>query len=304
MAFCSPLPLPLHVPRLVRKATTSRRPVRACAENGLLVVGAGDLGARVARLWRERHAEAPIVCATATPKRHKSLRAAGYTATLATDLREPAENVVFCAPPGQPDISEYAGVVRAAANLARRRFVMTSTTAVLAPGHLVHENSRIADTPRAEGLAAAENAAVRSRFGLVIRLAGLYSLERGAHQYWCRTGKVAAGPDGVLRLLHYDDAASVVVTAISADHDVVAGQRFIATDGTPVSRKQIIDAAREHPMYAGFDMPTFGEGGASKRLNNNWSKARLGWEPRYKSFVEFMREETRLATATGVHSSA
>lgn len=269
------------------------------SSDGLLVVGAGDLGLRVARQWRTLHADAPIVCATATPKRHESLAAAGFTPLLASEMRHPADHVVFCAPPGQPHVSGYADAVRTAASLARTRFVLTSTTGVLAPGDDVHENSPTASTERVKMLVEAENAAVRSGKGLVIRLAGLYSLERGAHAYWCRVGKVGAGPDGVLGLLHYEDAAGAVVAALTARRDAVVGQRFIATDGTPVSRKEIVDAAREHPMYREFAMPEFGEGGASKRLTTDFSRARLGWQPTHKSFVEFMREETREAEKAG-----
>lgn len=282
--------------------------------NGLLVVGAGDLGARVARQWRLRHAEAPIVCATATPKRHAALLAGGYKPMLAADLCEPAVHVVFCAPPGDPSKPAYAEAVRAAAALARKRFVMTSSTGVLEAGPHVHEKSPQATTPRAQQLAAAENEALQSQFGVVIRLAGLYSLERGGHNYMFRAGglgrkervsTVNMGPDVEVSLVHYEDAASAVVAALVADGDAVVGQRFIAADGTPVSPREVVEAAHAHPMYSGFDMPIFAErGGVSKRVNSDWSRARLGWEPRHKSFVEFIREETRLAAATVRESAA
>ena len=56
--------------------------------------------------------------------------------------------------------------------------------------------------------------AVLGRDGIVIRLAGLYTKERGAHSFWLRNGTVDAAADGCLNLLHYEDAAGAALAAI------------------------------------------------------------------------------------------
>jgi transposase-like protein len=61
---------------------------------------------------------------------------------------------------------------------------------------------------------------VLRRGGRVIRLAGLYSLNRGAHTYWLQQtaqGKtIETNANGVLNLIHYEDAARFVVAALEA----------------------------------------------------------------------------------------
>lgn len=48
---------------------------------------------------------------------------------------------------------------------------------------------------------AAEEAAAA---GTVVRLAGLYDLERGPHSYWLKVGTVKGAPEGLINLVHYD----------------------------------------------------------------------------------------------------
>lgn len=298
-AFCTPLPLTrAPASRLVtRRSDTSPHRPRASASSDLVVVGAGALGLRVAHAWRKLHTSAAIVCATSTAKRHADLAAQGFTPALAGDLAEPAANVVFCAPPGKLDADAYAAAVGAAAALATARFVFTSSTAVFADAPVVSEDSPTTDASRAQRLLSAEAAAVASRVGLVLRLAGLYTLERGPHPVWLKRGEVGGGGEGVLNMVHYDDVAQAVVAALSAEEGNVVGKRLLVADGSPMTRRELLEAARVHPAYIGFDMPTFGEGGAQKHVDGSWSQELLGWRPRHKSFAEFMKKEAELVSS-------
>ena len=78
---------------------------------------------------------------------------------------------------------------------------------------IVNEQSPVADpetNPRSAKLIYAEEA-VRKHGGACLRLAGLYNLDRGAHNFWLTSGKDVAGrEDGIINLLHYDDAAGAV----------------------------------------------------------------------------------------------
>ena len=52
---------------------------------------------------------------------------------------------------------------------------------------------------------------VLSRGGSVVRLAGLYAKDRGPHTFWINSGSVASNADGLVNMLHYEDAAQVAI---------------------------------------------------------------------------------------------
>jgi len=47
-------------------------------------------------------------------------------------------------------------------------------------------------------------------------LSGLYTPTRGPHSYWLRNGTVDSNADGVVNMLHYEDAASVIIAALKS----------------------------------------------------------------------------------------
>ena len=56
--------------------------------------------------------------------------------------------------------------------------------------------------------------------GNVIRLAGLYTDQRGAHTYWMKMvseGKtIETNEDGLVNLIHYEDAARLVLASLDS----------------------------------------------------------------------------------------
>jgi hypothetical protein len=282
----------------------ARRPFASCSTDrvimsadDLLIVGPGVLGQRVASQWIAAHPTASIVGETRSTNSHAALIAAGISPTISS-TREQSQysQVVFCAPPrGNPD---YPGAVSAAA--ARTApggvFIFTSSGGAYADtGGVLTEASPSADGARAAGLIAAESAALGVSGGLVVRLAGLYTLERGAHNHWLTSGNVAGSRSGLVNLLHYDDAAGIVVAALEAgrrDGGVgKSGMRmFLGCDGSPMSREDICEAARVHPLFADYDMPKFDEagGGSTKRYDNSATRNALGWSPSWNSFHAYM----------------
>lgn len=120
------------------------------------------------------------------------------------------------------------------------KFVFTSSGGVYAEddGKAVDEQSPVSDSARAQKLLECERA-VLEEGGTVVRLAGLYTLERGAHNYWCKAGSVEGRPDGLIGLVSYEDAAGSVVSVLSADRAKVAGEIFLICDGQEQSRQDI-----------------------------------------------------------------
>lgn len=273
-------------------------------KHDLVVVGAGALGLRAARLWRERYRDAKIVCATRSDSRHKELAAAGFIPALAEELQDSCTNVLFCAPPSGATADGYAGCVGNAAELASFRFVFTSATSVYADVAQVTEASALNDSPRAQRLRDAEQRALGFAGGSVLRLGGLYDLERGPHSVWLRKGVCTGGADGMLNMVHYDDAAQAAVAALVAPAENAAGRCFVAVDGTPLTRGELCEAARAHPLYAELSMPQFGSGGNVKCIDGSWTRDKLQWTPKYDSFARYFAEQARLVNAQGVRTAA
>ena len=66
-----------------------------------------------------------------------------------------------------------------------------------------------------QGILWAEKAVLNHPGGIVFRLGGLYTLTRGAHNNWL-SGKInesKSSPNGLINLIHYDDAAEAVMSA-------------------------------------------------------------------------------------------
>lgn len=157
---------------------------------------------------------------------------------------------------------------------------------------MVTESSATADAaknPRAARLLLAEQGTLAAG-GCCLRLAGLYTLERGPHNYWLASGNPVNGnPDDIINLLHCEDAASACLAALRAGESV--RQRvFLISDGNPLSRRQICQAALQNAVYSRYTMPEFVEGtGFSRKVyDGSASEQALNWSPRYESFTSYL----------------
>lgn len=160
----------------------------------------------------------------------------------------------------------------------------------------VTESSQLAyedSSPRIARLVNAEKACLEAG-GCCIRLAGLYNLSRGPHNFWITSGKgVTSSPDGIINLLHYEDAATACLAALKAGPSVCKGKAFLISDGHPLSRYQICKSALKAKFYSEYSMPEFVGSkdqpwALGKIYDGSWSNAALDWTPKYKSFDDFM----------------
>lgn len=128
-----------------------------------------------------------------------------------------------------------------------------------------------------------------------MRLAGLYSLERGAHNYWLTSGKDVAGrADGIINLLHYDDAAGACIAALKAGPEKTRGKVFLVSDGNPTTRQGICESALKAKMYSDAKMPSFLGSEADpkgKLYDGSATNAALNWKSKYVSFDEYMASQ-------------
>lgn len=147
-----------------------------------------------------------------------------------------------------------------------------------------------------------------------------YTIERGAHSYWLNKGrgnKPIKGKHGIINLLHYDDAADVVIKALeyqsqpSSTSSTTRGCLFLASDGKPLSRIEICQAALTSSMYKNNEIPIFEETDSEpKKLSDNTNmlsslsdlnaygkvydtkvtRKLLKWKPKYPSFRSYMKK--------------
>jgi nucleoside-diphosphate-sugar epimerase len=261
--------------------------------NGLLIIGAGALGRRVGRSWRARHPRARVLAETRTDRFHPSLREEGMIPRLRSDPDPPATaRVLFCVPPSSQD--DYAAEAARAARLwtGEGRLLITSSTAVYAEedGRRCVEDSPLARSPRAVRLRGAEDRVLEAG-GIVVRLAGLYDCDRGPHRVYLRTPSSPRRPDGLISLIHYDDAARLCVLALSRGR---GGAIYLGCDDQPITRRELVEAARGSKRYQSATDPpltcrfTGSEGPTGRRCDSSWTRQALGWEPAYRRFVDWV----------------
>ncbi|XP_058082596.1 uncharacterized protein LOC131230691 [Magnolia sinica] len=260
-------------------------------QNDLLIVGPGVLGRIVAEIWRQEHPGCEIFGQTMTTDHHDELIKIGINPSVReSNATRQFPYVIFCAPPSRS--VDYPGDVREATSSwsGEGSFLFTSSTAAFDcnDNGSCDEDSPIVPigrSPRTDVLLKAENAVLEVG-GCVLRLAGLYKSDRGAHVYWLEKGTVDTRPDHILNLIHYEDAASLSIAILKKK---LRGRIFLGCDNHPLSRQEVMDlvnrSGKFSKKFVGF---TGTADPLGKRVNNSKTRAEIGWEPKYPSFAQFL----------------
>ncbi|CAK9199281.1 unnamed protein product [Sphagnum troendelagicum] len=276
-------------------------------EKDLLVVGPGVLGSLIATIWLQQNAGCKVVGQTNTTNHHEELQALGiHPITKDEGATDKYPFVVFSAPPHGSE--NYITEVRAAAERWNGvgSLLFTSSTAVydVSDNGPCDENSPIVGkgrSPRTDVLLGAEEEVLKVG-GSVVRLVGLYispplssihttvmvhNRDHGAHVYWLKKEHVDARPDYILNLIHYEDAAALCINILSK---MTRGQIFLGCDNTPVSRQEIMDVLKQNKSFERGDFQGFtvADGPLGKKITNNETRRKLGWQPKYGSFASFV----------------
>ncbi|KAK3244368.1 hypothetical protein CYMTET_46013 [Cymbomonas tetramitiformis] len=145
----------------------------------------------------------------------------------------------------------------------------------------------LGENPRTDKLLQAEQATLAAG-GCVVRLAGLYHATRGAHMYFLKMGEVPSKGDSLVNLIHYKDAATLSVAALSSGFKE---QTFMGCDNSPVTKIEMMEAVYASGRYED-DKCTFTitEGNPGRRMNNNATRLLLTWQPEFASFQDFMED--------------
>lgn len=254
----------------------------------LTIVGAGELGLRVGRLWRQAQPRTSVTAETLTAVRHGTLKLAGLIPSLRSLRAETlSRRVVFAIPPsaGVAYVSEVEQAIQIWDRTAP--FVLISSTGVYSSkgGEKVNEYSEVATHSRAALLTQAERL-VLAWGGSVIRMAGLYCLHRGPHRHYARTGDSPYRGDGLVNLIHYEDAAALVVARLRSE---TSAGTYLGSDNHPIARAEIVRLSAEFLKLRSQVHFQGTETEVGKICDSTITQAALGWSPKIESFEWFCR---------------
>jgi hypothetical protein len=259
--------------------------------NDLLIVGPGVLGRIIAKMWHQEYPGCKIFGQTMSSDHHSELAELGIVPYLrGSPLSQKVPHVIFCAPPSRTE--DYPGDVRIAASNwnGEGSFLFTSSSAPYdkSDNGCCYEDSPVVPlgrSPRTDVLLKAEKEVLEAG-GCVLRLAGLYKEDRGAHVYWLQKGIVDARPDHILNLIHYEDAASLSIAIMKKKF---RSRIFVGCDNHPLSRQEIMDLVnRSGKFNKKFEAFIGTDGPLGKKMNNSQTREEIGWEPKYPSFPAFL----------------
>jgi nucleoside-diphosphate-sugar epimerase len=265
--------------------------------NKLLVIGAGYLGEEILRQFKA----AGWQTTGASLSGGANLIACDVSDPAAVDALPDADAVIHCAASGRGGEEAYRKVyLNGCENLVRRfpqaKIAFTSSSSVYAQhnGETVTEESEtIPDRETGRLLLAAENI-VLDAGGLVARLAGIYGPNRSVLLSKFKSGEAVIEEDGrrFINQIHRDDAASSLLHLFSLT-DFPAGEIFNICDTESLTQLEVYQGLAK---IFGKPLPPTGprdlnrkRGWTHKQVSNAKVRA-TGWEPRYPSFLDAVRE--------------
>lgn len=263
----------------------------------LLIIGPGSLGRLVAKEWHSLYPDARITGETRSTTSHSQLRQENIQPACVGDVTEVPPFVLFCAP-ATSDKQYGEEVARAVGRApAHSRLIFTSSGSVCGLVEKpVDEDTPAATTGRSSILAEAERVTLTHPNAAVIRLSGLFSIDRAAHATLLSMPVFPFPGKTELNLIHYKDAAHAVVLALQlSDAGLAALEKHIfvvAAEGS-VSVSQVCEIGVKHPKFQHLRPPIFMDGPDPgwKNYDSTWTRKTLNWSPKWNSYEEFMQQD-------------
>ena len=289
---------PRPVTASTHQFSTSVNAAAPSTSSSLLICGPGVLGSYLAKLWLDEYGPGTVTGQTNTTNNHPALSAIGVSCRTKDDAAASTSppgttkatfpNVVYSAPPSGS--TDYAADVSEALTWWDKTgaFVFTSSAGVysIEDGSACDESAPVVplgSNPRTDAILRAEQA-VLDAGGCVVRLVGLYHRTRGAHTFFIKQGQVERWGGYTVNLIHYEDAAALVHAVLQASP---RSEVFLGCDNAPVTFQDMMDAIQASGELPGVVTFTGKESAAKgKRMNNNKTRERLGWAPKYGDGIQ------------------
>lgn len=249
-------------------------------EKSLLVFGAGNLGEKVAFLWKQKNPEQTVYAVTNTTNKHSLLASKNVLPFRYTDKLPKASHVIFCVPPTE----DYSLLVKTAMESWDRsgNFLFISSASIYQESNsgVVTEESNINPHHR---LFSIEQQVLQGN-GLILRLAGLYDQNRGPHICLKKNMKFSTSENSMINLIHSMDAANLSVKALE---DGEVGAIYLGCDGCPLTKKEfskiVLELSADRVEY-------LSNNDLGKKCNNDWTRNALSWAPRWSDFREWAQK--------------
>ena len=222
--------------------------------------------------------------------------------------------VIHCASSRRGDAETYRQVyLDGARNLLETfpgsKLLFTSSTSVYAQsdGTWVTEESETKPMRETSRLLLEAERAVLTRGGIVARLAGIYGPGRSAlvSKFMAGTAVIDPENDRFVNQVHRDDIASALFFLLS--RKVEDDQIYNVVDDQPILQSECY---RWLAQRLNRPLPAIGKskgprkrGDSNKRVSNARMR-RLGWTPRYPTFVEAMEKSVLPSFADGIWTSS
>jgi nucleoside-diphosphate-sugar epimerase len=256
----------------------------------LLVSGAGDLGMRVAERFRSQNPEALIACETLSSQRHALLRSRGFVPRRSLDSPCQADGLVICFPPSTPN---YLQEITRSLNSWSGKGValLVSSTGVYEEG-LQGEITEESPRKTSSLLKEAEDVTLQ-RGAHVLRLAGLYSENRGPHIFWENLKESKSHPKGWINLIHRDDAAQAILVLLKsknpAQESKIPAQAWNLSDENPLTRESIAKAWASHKKIAPIHFLGLEAPNPERKILSTKFRSCFAWTPEHKNFLDFVK---------------
>ncbi len=222
--------------------------------------------------------------------------------------------VIHCASSNRGGEEAYQSVFLEGLGNLREAFPDTPTLFTSSTSVYAHENGESVDetsetrpkTRTSQILVEAEELLLHENpYGIVVRLGGLYGPDRSIHleKLLAGTATIDVGKKSrYLNQIHVTDAVSAIAHLLCASQAPLAErafshQLFNGVDSTPLTQRDCYEQATD---ILGLAMPPEAPAETkrkraltSKRISNDRLQE-TGWNPRYPSFIDAVREDNEL----------
>lgn len=243
-------------------------------KNSLLVFGTGNLGERVACLWKEKFPDVDVYAVTNTERNHSELRSKKILPFKSSEELPKASYVLFSIPPKD----DYSELVEKAFKCwdESGNFLFISSASIYSESNsgIVNEGSILNPDHRLFPI----EQFVISKSGSILRPVGLYDEYRGPHIYLNSKMKFNSSEMSLINLIHTQDAATLSMKALENGEK---GACYLGCDGNPMTKKEfakIVLGEKSSEVEYSNDPST------GKRCCNEWTRKVLNWGPKWSSF--------------------
>lgn len=249
-------------------------------EKSLLVFGAGNLGEKVALLWKQKYPEQKVYAVTNTTNKHDLLASKNILPFSYTDKLPKASYVIFCVPPTEG----YSLLVKTAMDCWDRsgNFLFISSASIYQESNsgVVTEESKVNSEHRLFSI----EQQVTQENGLILRLAGLYDQNRGPHIYLKNNMKFSTSQNSMINLIHSMDAATLSLKALEEGE---VGAIYLGCDGRALTKKEFSKIV----LGQGADRVEYSSShDLGKKCNNDWTRNTLSWAPQWPEFRKWAQK--------------